>query len=75
MRSGVGNALASGPSPPAAGSPRSRTSAFTMRTVALQAQFVVQIVFTTSSNTVGLRSMRPAPVAAHARSGSARQSS
>src|ERR687883_323152 len=31
-----------------------------MRTVADQAQFVVQIVFTTSSKTLGLRSIRPA---------------
>ena len=42
-----------------------------MRTVADQAQFVVQIVFTTSSKTVGLRSMRPAPAVVHASSGSA----
>ena len=42
-----------------------------MRIVADQVQFVVQIVFTTSSKTDGLRIMRPAPVAAHARSGSA----
>ena len=41
-----------------------------MRTVADQVQFVVQIVFTTSSNTVGLRIIRPAPCAAHFRSGS-----
>ena len=41
-----------------------------MRTVADQVQFVVQIVFTTSSNTVGLRSMRPAPLVTHASSGS-----
>ena len=41
-----------------------------MRTVAPHAQFVVQIVFTTSSKTVGERSMRPAPVVAHDRSGS-----
>ena len=33
-----------------------------MRTVPDQAQFVVQIVFTTSSKTVGLRSIRPAPL-------------
>ena len=43
-----------------------------MRTVPPQAQFVVQIVFTTSSNTVGLRSMRPAPAAAQASCGSSR---
>ena len=42
-----------------------------MRSVADHVQFVVQIVLTTSSNTVGLRSMRPAPLAAQARSGSA----
>ena len=41
-----------------------------MRTVALHAQFVVQIVFTTSSKAVGLRSMRPAPDATHESSGS-----
>ena len=44
-----------------------------MRTVADQAQFVVQIVFTTSSKTVGLRSIRPAPVVTQARSGSWRR--
>ena len=42
-----------------------------MRTVADQAQFVVQTVLTTSSKTVGLRSRRPAPRAAQASSGSA----
>ena len=41
-----------------------------MRTVALHAQFVVQTVLMTSSNTVGLWIMRPAPAAAQARSGS-----
>ena len=41
-----------------------------MRSVADQAQFVVQTVLTTSSKTVGLRSSRPAPRAAQARSGS-----
>ena len=46
------------------------TIALTMRSVALHAQFVVQTVFTTSSKTVGLCSIRPAPVAAQARSGS-----
>ena len=60
-RPAVGKAFVSGPSPPIAGSPSEETSAFTMRTVAPQAQFVVQIVFTTSSNTVGERSMRPRP--------------
>ena len=39
----------------------SRRARCTMRTVADHAQFVVQIVFTTSSKTVGLRSSRPAP--------------
>ena len=42
-----------------------------MRSVADQAQLVVQTVFTTSSKTVGLRSRRPAPRAAQARAGSA----
>ena len=46
-----------------------------MRSVADQAQFVVQIVFTTSSKTVGLRTIRPAPVAAQASSGSLAASS
>ena len=32
-----------------------------MRSVADQEQLVVHTVFTTSSNTLGLRSMRPAP--------------
>ncbi len=32
--------------------------------------FVVQMVFTTSSKTVGLRRRRPAPVVTQARSGS-----
>ena len=45
-----------------------RTSAFTIRTVALHVQFVVQTVFTTSSKTDGPWSIRPAPAAAHARS-------
>jgi hypothetical protein len=70
MAAGVGNAFVRGPSPPSAGSPRLVTSASTIRTVALHAQFVVHTVFTTSSNTVGERSIRPAPRAAHARSGS-----
>jgi hypothetical protein len=38
--------------------------------VADQVQLVVQIVFTTSSKTVGLRIIRPAPFAAHESSGS-----
>ena len=42
-----------------------------MRTVAAQVQFVVHTVLTTSSNTVGLRSIRPAPAVTHARSPSA----
>ena len=41
-----------------------------MRSVADHVQLVVQIVFTRSSKTVGLRSQRPAPWAAHASSGS-----
>ena len=41
-----------------------------MRSVADQAQLVVQMVFTTSSKTVGLRTSRPAPCVAQARSGS-----
>ena len=45
-----------------------------MRIVPDQAQFVVQIVFTTSSNTVGLRIHRPAPRAAQSRSGSSASS-
>ena len=44
--------------------------AVTIRTVADQAQLVVQIVLTTSSNTVALRSIRPAPPVAQARRGS-----
>ena len=51
---------------PGAGSPSSRTRASTMRTVADQAQFTVHMVFTRSSNTLGLRSRRPAPLHAHA---------
>ena len=42
-----------------------------MRSVADQAQLVVHTVLITSSKTVGLRSRRPAPRAAQARSGSA----
>jgi hypothetical protein len=38
--------------------------------VADHAQFVVHTVFTTSSNTVGLCTIRPAPVTVHDRSGS-----
>ncbi len=41
-----------------------------MRSVADQAQFVVQMVFTTSSKTVGLRTSRPAPRVVQASSGS-----
>ncbi len=41
-----------------------------MRRVAPHEQLVVQTVFTTSSNAVGLCSIRPAPFAIHARSGS-----
>ena len=39
--------------------------------VADHAQLVVQIVLTTSSNTVGLWIIRPAPAVTHERSGSA----
>ena len=42
-----------------------------MRSVADQAQLVVQTVLTTSSKTVGLRNRRPAPRAAQASAGSA----
>ena len=41
-----------------------------MRSVADQAQLVVHTVLITSSNTVGLRSMRPAPAHAQASAGS-----
>jgi hypothetical protein len=44
--------------------------AWTIRVVADHVQLVVQIVLTTSSNTVGLWTMRPAPVVTHERSGS-----
>jgi len=50
--------------------PRLSTSALIMRTVADQATLVVQIVFTAASKTVGVRSIRPDPAAAHERSGS-----
>jgi hypothetical protein len=53
-----------------AAAPSWSTSADTMRTVADHVQFVVQTVLTTSSKTVGLRSMRPAPRVTHARSAS-----
>jgi hypothetical protein len=66
IASAVGNAWA----PLAARSPRLSTSALTMRTVADHATFVVQIVFTTASNTVWVRTMRPAPREAQERSGS-----
>ena len=63
--------MASGSSPdPIAGSPSSRTSARTIVVVSAHVQFVVQTVFTTSSHTVGDRSIRPAPAVAHDRSGS-----
>ena len=72
MAAGVGNALASGSSVnPAARSPSSRTSALTIVVVRLHEQFVVQSVLTTSSHTVGERSMRPAPAVTHASSVSA----
>ena len=57
--------------PPGASTPRFSTSAAVIFRVPDQAVFVVQIVLTTSSNTVGLRSIRPAPDAAHASAGSA----
>ncbi len=57
---------------PAPARPASRTRAPTMRSVADQAQLVVHTVLTTSSNTVGLRSMRPAPAHAQASAGSPR---
>ena len=73
MAAGVGKARPQGPSgsAPAARSPRCSTIACTIRMVADHAQLVVQIVLTTSSNTVGLWTMRPAPAATHDRSGSA----
>ena len=46
-----------------------------MRTVADQAQLVVQIALTTSSKTVALRSIRPAPPHAQSSSGSLRATS
>ena len=51
--------------------PSSPTSALTIRTVADHAQLVVQIVLTRSSNTVGLRIIRPAPATTQASAGSA----
>ena len=45
--------------PEGAATPSSSTSAVTIRTVADHVQLVVQIVLTRSSNTVGLRSIRP----------------
>lgn len=72
MRSGVGKARPWGPLAGAsgAGSPRCSTIAPTIRRVADHAQFVVQMVFTTSSKTVGLRSILPAPRVTQASSGS-----
>ncbi len=55
---------------PTAGSPSSRTNAFTIVVVRLQEQFVVQSVLTTSSHTVGERNMRPAPAVTQASSAS-----
>ena len=76
MAAGVGNARPYGPAAgaPGAFSPRFPTSAFTIRVVADQAQFVVQIVLTTSSNTVGLRTIRPAPRSTQESCGSSRAS-
>ena len=60
MASGVGKARPNGPSARRRRARRgSRRARATMRTVADQVQFVVQIVFTTSSKTVGLRIIRP----------------
>src|SRR4029078_6404023 len=66
IASAFGNARA----PVGAASPSCDTSALTMRTVALQATFVVQIVLTAASKTVGVRSILPAPAAAHESAGS-----
>ena len=66
---GVGRPdLAGGASEPPGGITVSGTGS--VQAVPDQAQFVVQIVFTTSSKTVGLCNIRPAPVAAQARSAS-----
>ena len=46
--------------------PSSDTRARTITRVSAHVQFVVQIVFTTSSHTVGLRSIRPAPAVTQA---------
>ncbi len=77
MAPGVGKARPYGPSlgAPGAAAPRCSTRAPTIRLVADQVQLVVQMVLTTSSNTVGLRTIRPAPDVTHARSGSACASS
>ena len=70
IAAGVGKVRRSGA--PWAGIPSSPTTALTIRTVPDQAQLVVQIVLTRSSNTVGLRSIRPAPASAQLSVGSAR---
>src|SRR3989304_2427965 len=73
MARGVGNARPWGPSAGATGAaaPRFATIAVTILRVADQAQLVVHTVFTTSSNTVGLCTIRPAPTVAHSSSGPA----
>ena len=77
MAAGVGNARPYGPSlgAPGASAPRCSTRAPTIRFVADHAQLVVQMVLITSSNTVGLRIIRPAPDVTQARSGSSCASS
>ena len=70
MASGVGKAACSGSRDPSGGSPSAVTSPRTIETVSPHEQLVVQSVLMTSSQTVGERSIRPAPVVAHARSGS-----
>ena len=70
----VGNARPRHPSSaePGAGSPRRPTSAVIILVVRAQEQFVVHTIRTTSSNTLGLRIIRPAPRATHASWGSPR---
>ena len=70
MASGVGKAACSGSREPSGGSPSDVTSARTIARVSPQEQLVVHKVLTTSSQTVGERSILPAPVVVHARSGS-----
>jgi hypothetical protein len=77
IASGVGKARPLHPSAgaPAAGSPRCSTRAVTILVVRAQEQFVVHTVLTTSSNTVGLRIIRPAPDTTQDSSGSSAASS